>query len=366
MAKTLQQVIGAENLVGVIQGIKPGLPPVLPEAMLRPTDRVNGNIGTYMKVEGTRKTARLVYYGGPSVARKLKGVTEVGVVLIHSLENHTHKPTTLMNLKSVGSEVRQKMGRDEVARQTGDFKQLYVNLRQSAAISALAKGSIWFDSEGNLLPSASSAAVTVAFQIPAGNQNQLDVFGSGAIIGAKWSAAGTGIHTHIKNLKVASVKKTGYRITEAFYGGNVLDYFLTNTKLKEIINRNQRQQEAFLNNEIADGFLGLNWHPIYEQFYVDDSGTIQTMVGDNLVVFTPPPSPDWWGMIEGSYPVPTNIGVVADDAVGILDSSMLETFGMFSYAYQTPDPSTIKQLAGDTMLPVIKVPGAVFQATVHW
>ena len=255
MAKTLQQIIGAENLVGVIQGIKPGVPSVLPEAMLRPTDRVNGNIGTYLKVEGTRKTARLVYYGGPSVGRKMKGVTEVGVALMHFLENNMHKPTTLMNLKAIGSEIRQKMGRDEIARQTGSFKQLFVNARTSASISALAKGSIWFDGEGNLLPTAGSAAVTVDFQIPAGNQNQLDVLGAGNIIAAKWSGAGAAIHTHIKNLKVASVKKTGYRITEAFYGGNVLDYFLTNTKLKEIINRNQRQQEAFLNNEIADGFL---------------------------------------------------------------------------------------------------------------
>jgi hypothetical protein len=40
--------------------------------------------------------------------------------------------------------------------------------------------------------------------------------------------------------------------------------------------------------------------------------------------------------------------------------------GMFAYAVVTADPLTIKMVAGDTFLPVIKVPTAVFQATVNF
>lgn len=368
MAKTLRQILGAKNLCGVIQAVKPGLAAdILPPPMLRPTRTVEGDHCTYRKVSGTRKTAVLVHYGAPSVARSTSGVSEVAVRLLHSFEHIFHNPTTLMNLQNLADEGRQKLGQLEISRQTGEFKQLFQNLRVATIFSALILGHIYFDDEGNLLPSSSNHVVDVDYGIPAGNLNQLDILGDGAIIGASWNTAGTAIEKHMRDIITASRKLTGYRPTHCYYGSNVQGYLLGNTKLKEIINRNTALQTAFAGaNEIADGFLGIKkWIPLDEAFFVDQGGTVQSMMNANKIVLTPDPSPEWWEVVEGTYPVPTDIGAISADAAGALGNVAIRP-GMFSYAQVLSDPVTIKHLAGDTFLPIIKVPKAVFIGTVHF
>jgi len=364
MAKTLEQILGAKNLIGTIQGIKAGVPDdLVPQAMLTPTRAEEGNRATYTKVEGTRQTARIAMYGSPSQRTNLKGVSEVPITLLHTIEHIVHKPTTLMNLRNLDNESKQKLGMAEIARATKDFKQRFINLRVSAVYSMLTKGAIYFDSNGNLLPSSSGATVTVDFGVPAGNKNQLDVFGSGAIISASWATANTNIIKQVSDIKKAARKLTGYPLRYAFYGANILDYFLTNTKLKEIINRAPAYQQAFSQGEIADGLLGLNWRPLYEAFFADKDGTLQDWCGDDQVIFTPEPSPDWYEFIEGTYPVPTDLGKVSNSSEAAL-GNVVEVAGMFTYARLLDDPVTIKQIAGDTFLPVLKVPKAIFIADV--
>jgi len=63
--------------------------------------------------------------------------------------------------------------------------------------------------------------------------------------------------------------------------------------------------------------------------------------------------------------VPTNFEL-ANNATSAVDvaHSLREQAGMFSYAEMLTDPPSIKMVAGDTFLPVIKVPKAVFIADV--
>ncbi len=162
MSKTLEQILGAENLVGVIQGIKNGIPAdILPPQFLRVTRTVEGNRATYHRVEGTRKTARQVHYGAPSTERQKKDVEEVPVNLLHSIEHENHDPTVLLNLKQIGNEQRQKLGRDEIARQVGLFNTLFENLRLASVYSIFRDGHIYFDGDGNLLNSSAGAALDV-------------------------------------------------------------------------------------------------------------------------------------------------------------------------------------------------------------
>ncbi len=357
MSKTLDQILGAENLVGVIQGIKTGIPAdILPPQFMRTTRTVSGNRATYHRVNGTRKTARQVHYGSPSTERAKVGVTEVPVNLLHTIEHERHDPTVLMNLKAIGEERRQKLGRDEIARQVRLFNTLFDNLRLASVYSIFRDGHIYFDGDGNLLNDSSGATLDVDMVIADNNKDQLN-----GVIAASWATAGTNIHTHIKDLKIAARKLTGYPIKHAFYGGNILDHFLTNTKLSAIINRNAGMQVAFAGGEIPDGFLGLNWHPVYEAFFEDNDGTNQEFIDGDAVIFTPEPSPEWWEVIDGTYPVPRNIGNLASDATGAL-ANVMEVAGKFSYGLVTEDPVGIKHVAGDTFLPVLKVPDAMFLA----
>ena len=111
--------------------------------------------------------------------------------------------------------------------------------------------------------------------------------------------------------------------------------------------------------------FGVQWHPAYEAFYEDDTGTAQDLVGGDQILFTPEPSMDWLDWLEGTYPVPTNVGAIAADAIGAAGNVSVAS-GMFSYGQVLSDPVTVKHVAGDTFLPVLKVPKAIFVATVKF
>lgn len=378
--KTLQQILGGKNLCGVIEAVKGGVPgDVLPPAFLKATRTVEGNTGTYRKVQGTRKVARLATYGSPSRVRQLSGVSEVPITLLHSIESHNHSPSTLVNLQNMEDESRQRLGEQEVARQTAEFKQLFTNLRIAAVYSAIAHGAIYYDTEGNLL--ASDTGSKVDYGVPAagvggsGNKGHLaDAAGNASIIGAigagtgpsyKWSTATVKIHLQVKALRKAARKLTGYPLKYAFYGDNILDYFLSNNTIQNIMSRNSKIQDAIQGGEIPDDFMKLKWIPAGEAFFQDADGVNQDIFDANTVVFTPEIDRTWYELIDGTYPVPTNIGNLTEDASAALGSVIVKS-GVFSYAKVTDDPVGIKQVAGDTFLPVIKVPAAIFIATVHW
>ena len=364
MAKTVQQVLGADNLCGMIQGVVGGVPDtILPPSYLTPTRSVEGVVCSYDKIEGTRQTARRVAAGSPSVRRNTPGLAEVPVSLITTHEHFSHKAQVFLNLRAEGSEAKQKLGRDTIARQTGQFGRLFRNLRLSTVYSIFANGAIYFDGDGNLLPSSTGAVTTVDMKIPTGNTGSLNVEGDGAILSANWSTAGTDIPKQIRNLKDAALRLTGYPIMHAFYGKNIESYLLGNTLVKALIAGSPRLSEAFASGDsIPNGLMGLNWHPVSGAFYNDASGTNQTFFDEDACTFTPDASPEWWEVIEGSQAIPNGLGITSNalEALSMID----EATGAFSYAELTTDPVGIKHHGGDTFLPVAKVPGAMFVATV--
>lgn len=364
MSLDVRSILAGRNLTGVIQAIKPGLPEdCLPSELFDSSPSVvEGDSGTYYKVNGSRKTAKLSMYGSPSRRRTLSGVTEQPVKLAHYTENVEIKAATLVNLESEDGS-RQRLGESEVARQVEEVRQIMDNTRVAMLASAILSGYLYADGDGNILPSSSGATLTVDYGVPAGNRNQLDVFGAGAIISASWGTAGTSIVKQIQLLKKAARKKTGYPVEIALYGENILDYFLNNTQLKEIINRNPGYQAAFSQGEIPDGFLGLDWYPAYQFFYDDKDGTLQSILGADGIVFMPRPDVTWFEWKEGTYPIPSEVGIAGKDLSAALASVRLAQ-GMFAYGKLTDDPVGVTMVYGDTVLPIIKVPNAIFIADV--
>ena len=117
--------------------------------------------------------------------------------------------------------------------------------------------------------------------------------------------------------------------------------------------------------EILDGFLKMRWVNATEALYEDIDGNSQFFFGGDTVVFTPDVKDDgWWGFVEGSYPVPQDVGSVDSDMVSMIRSGLKSTFGMFSYCLVMPDPVTIIQYFGDTMLPILGVPKSIYIADV--
>ena len=358
MATSLDQVLGFRNLTGIAQGVIGGVPSdILPSGFTQTTRRIEGDRGAYKRVNSTRETARLVHYGSASRRRGMQEVAEIPFVALHTFEHQFHDISTLIQLERMESPELQQLGEQEIARQTQEFARHFSNLRIACIYSALARGRIDFDSDGNLLATG-TGSVAVDFSIPANNQNQLN-----GIIGTTWATDTTDIAGDIKAIKEQARKDTGYPIRHAFYGANVFEYIISNTALGNLINGSPAISQTFSAAEIPNGFLGLNWHPANEAFFVDNDGNTNDFWGEDLIVFTPEPSPEWWEVVEGSFAVPTNMAVT-NDANAVRAGSMTKVFGGFSYAHPSLDPPGIKHLAGDTFVPLIKVPGAVFLADV--
>jgi hypothetical protein len=389
MGVQLAQVLGAKNIIGVIEKVKPGLrEKTLPPELLTPSRKVSGNYGTYHRTIGERRAARVTNYGAPAQTYEATGVEEVAVNFIHAFQDFAINPSALMNLLDEGNENRQRIGMETIGRQTGDFARTFRNLRVAAITMMLANGKIMWDAQGRLTlnsgtTGASPAARTVNYQIPSTNQGQLPVPRYNAngqvvnnpIISATWSNVATDMLTQLNTIKQIAVLQTGYPLVHAFCGINVKSYIFNNTGYKDYMKRNTGAQDALIKNKIVDGFADFQWHEMYESFYSQDlpnPGAALTanqaipIFGPDSVVFTPDFDEPWYELIEGSFPIPTD-AILAKDAMELMDS-LEEAYGHFGFAKMGVDkqPSSIVEFQGDTFLPAILVPYAIYQATVKF
>jgi len=365
MSTSLQEVLGYRNLTGIAQAVLSGVPAdILPAPFMQETRRIEGDRGSYKRVNGNRQLARAVHYGSPSIRREQLGIVDVPFVCIHSVENMFHDMTTLTALERYDSPALQELGQQEIARQTREFATYFTNLRISSIYSALSQGAIYFDSSGNMLPSSTGAdtARTVDYGISSDHNGTgtTVITGCGGTF-ASWATAGTDIIGQVNALKEQSRKDTGYPIRHAFYGANLPEHFASNTTMANLINGSSNLSQVFASGVIPQGLLGLQWHPFNEAFFVDSNDATQDWCGANQIVFTPEPSTDWWDLVVGSYAVPSNVNVVGD--ANSAAASMSTVYGQFSYAHPSLDPPGVKQVAGDTFLPVLKVPDAIFIIT---
>jgi len=189
----------------------------------------------------------------------------------------------------------------------------------------------------------------------------LNVFGGGNLL-TNWKAATPNILGQLKAVKKAGRKLTGHPITHAFYGVNIPGYIAADPVLQSIIRGSQRVAEEAITAEIPSSVGNLKWFPIDQAFFVDQTGVAKDWAGDDVIVFTPDPSTDWWEVIEGTYPVPRSIQLAND--LGAVLGNLQQVAGPFSYAQVTTNPVSLQHFAGDTFLPIIKNPAAVFIAKV--
>jgi hypothetical protein len=367
MAETLQQILGARNLIGRITDIVNGVPEdLLPSGFLTANRTTEGDRGEYLRIEGTRQTSTISRYGAPARNQEPIGIKNTPVKLLHAFETFNHDPTVLQLLISEsgnGSMMRQQLGRETVERQIEVFGTRFKNLRMSAVYSALAIGKISYDSSGNLVPPASQSGAfqTIDFGVPAGNQGQLNVFGGGNLL-TNWTATTPNILKQLKAVKKAARKLTGFPITHAFYTESIPSYIANDPVISNIIKGSSRIAEQTISAEIPEAVGNLNWLPIDQAFFVDQNMTAQDWFTDPMVVFTPDPNVEWWEFIEGTYPVPRSIQLAADLEAAL--GNFQQVAGPFSFASININPPSLAHYAGDTFLPVIKNPKAVFIATI--
>lgn len=349
----LQQLMGSRELSSAINTPSGGLPNGFPPGFFTRTRKIRGAAASWKQYPNTRVAASIGTYGGSSKNVDNAGFSTRSAVAIHSFESQQFGQDVFNTLDGVGGGA-DEMGIAELQRQTADFRRRFVNLRIHALQSTLALGAI-YKAGGTVLPTSSGATETIDMGVPANNKGTCN-----GIIGTKWDQPTATVLTDIDELQAAQVKAGNPPLRYAYYGQGVPEALINNPAIAKLIAGS---------NSLADGFasgipdaLKMKWLPVGSMFHESAAG-VQTDMFSKLCVFTPDPlEGDWYEMLEGSYSVPSAPGMAADAAS--LAANLETRYGMFSYAEFSKDPVGIKQYAGDTFLPVLKVPSAVFIATV--
>lgn len=361
----LEQILGYVPLTKSIQATTMGIPKKFPESFFRTKDgdKVIGNKARYVRVTGERRTARRVEYGSPALKADLRPIGEVDVVLNHLYEE---LPLDVMTLKYLRDKESYEYDKtlSEVTRQVQAFATKFANTRIASVARVLKAGVLYWDNQGNFLPSSSGAFQTHSFQMSANNQNQLN-----GIISASWATPTTDIPLQLRLLKKQAVRQTGYPLKYAFYGENIPTYLTNNNYVIEYLARNNTMQTKWLESdggEIPDGLFGYTWVPVYESFFEDSAGTNQDLWDADAVTFTPDPEQpagmEWWRMMEGSFEVPTTINVMTDAEAAVRSTKTI--YGMGGYSLLTPNPVRVAAFTFDTFLPILANPDVIFQADV--
>ena len=365
MAFSIEQILGYVPLTAAVEKVKSGVPRTLPPAFYaRPkADQVLGDKASNIAYSGTRKVARIAPYGAPP--RQITQLPREAqpIVLLHAIENLPFKQELFLQLRNLDSYTVQRMAAMEIAFQAQQAGMRFENLDSTAVHMMLANGKLWFDSDGNLLPTSSGADLTVDYGVPAGNKDQLDVFGGGAIIDASWATTSTKIVRHLKKIQRAAVQLTGYPLKYAIYGANIPGYLGVNDEFKEYLARNPRYNTGYVQSgDISEGTVDLIWVNGSNLFFEDNDGSRQQIVADDAIIFTPDISDNrTYTIHEGSYPVPKTL-MMAQDVMQLLANYEI-MYGPFGFAMMNP-PHQIIGVYGDTFLPRLKVPSAFFMADV--
>lgn len=363
MAYDILQILGWKKLLGVIEKVSTGVPNPFPAQFFTIKKPCEFDSGSYTITRGTRTVAKRSPYGGAAHNRKLVEVGEQSVKLVHSFESIFIDPRVFMQLRQKDTYERD-VKLSEIMRQVAEFTANFQNLRISMLASMLAKGAIYFDADGSLLPSSSGADVTVDYLVPANNQNQLN-----GIIDVSWSNPDADIPTQLSQLDEQSLQDTGKPIKVAFYGRKIPRYLAQNTFAAEYLARNPGANADYLNlkgerlgGRVPQGLFGLQWIPVNTSFFEDSSATNQTWFGVDQVTFTPEIDESWYELLEGSIPVPTTIDVIQN--VESLDSNVRMAQGMFAYAQVSANPVNLSIYHGDTVLPMCKNGAAMYVSDV--
>lgn len=356
---TFREMLGTRNLMGLIESVRSGIPAGVPESFFTVKERVNGDTFSWFLDQAERKSAQLTRRGSPARVVAQKGLDIKSAQIGATFESQAFDLYKLENLLTPNQQV-DDMGRQEITRQTKKFRARFDNLRKYMVHTALAKGILWFDGDGNALPSASGAVITIDFSVPANNKNQLN-----GIIAVDWSTATAPIIGDLRAIKKQAMRLSGYPLQFALYGAAIPEYIADNTQAQAYITGNPSlaAQRVTGAGEIPSNFGGLEWIPFDQTYMVDQNDAIQELVADDAVIFCPSPALDWWMPVEGSAFVPRRLKTGPGDAASML-ADWQKVFGRYSYATEEHNPPSLVQFAGDVFTPFIVVPEAIFIADV--
>ena len=354
---SLGDILSITKQVGIVQETLSGLPvDGMPSALLNTfNDDFEGNKGSYMRVLGARDTAKFKEYGAKGHTANPEDVSEEQITLLSSGEEKAFNAMDIVLLKGgdPGNIARLETKMDN---ERENFIARFTYLRISAVCSVIATGKVSYDSDYNLLPTDSGAFNTIDFGIPATNQGDID-----GIISASWATATTDIPAQVQLIKRKSVTDTGFQLTTALYGANILTYLAKNENVSaQWAGQNSNMSDEILRGNIPQGMLGIrDWMYFGDAYYIDSAGVKQFWIDDDAIIFIPDVTSAWYEIGQGTTPVASTWDMQNGITEALNSISILR--GMYGYAYVDQE-MRIKWAHGDCFCPILKNADVVYIA----
>ena len=322
-----------------------------------------------------------------SVIHRQKIGTAYGALLRVAEKLHIYDEE-IMNLRPPGAPIGTLDSRGEqwVVRQVDFMTRRHSNLMEYLLAKTL-QGGFGLARSGEMYYvtalSASGNEYDIDMNIPASHKSQLAVGTGGAnVISQSWADASADIVTQMLQLRQAAIRETGYDQTEVWCSSTTIGNLMNNVSLQSIAGSANRTWNTFTkapavgvdpaNRTLGGMTVSFNAIP-WLTFNVNDvvmsvgsstdpqgsDGTTTTLapriIPENTVIFTPKPDNDWLTIYEGQEPIQEQVGG---------QSTVVKGFHTWSRRLPVAAPPSREAYMIDNFLPAIRVPNAVYVATV--
>ena len=270
----------------------------------------------------------------------------------------------LVNRRQLGQAVTviDSMGENYIMRQKRYMAELVGNMIEFQT-AALLRGSYTFDQVGDELRNAfTGGEETIDFQIPAGNKNQLDMLGAGAIVGASWATASTNLVNDVYQVNQAMNALTGMGVEHAICNGVTIQYLLNNDFIKAQAGTSNTPFEQFERSGpgrftiVFRAIPWVKWHIIEYGLNLWDGSSAfaeTVLIANDNVTFLPTPNPPWVQYLNGGE-------VVTEGPNG----TRAFRSGFYAYGFPAWNPSGWNLCTVHNGFPALYIPQAIATADV--
>jgi hypothetical protein len=262
-------------------------------------------------------------------------------------------------------------------------KKQFVSLAQRAVnhrvllLMGMLRGMLYGHAVGDTVYydfTSAGAIFNIDYKMPSGNQTDLNINGSGAVIAASWATASTDIPGHVATLRAQISQLYGGDIEVAMCSGK--------TFVKIVENDNIRALAGSANVPVIYGQIefesGKNWDGStiklrmatatfpaipWLTWIISDAGMFvgapgsETWVAvfpEGKVWFGPKPSPEFFEMLIGPETIVEKPG-----------GAPSMRYGLYAWSMYTGDPAAVQCYIVDNCLPANYIPAASCWATVY-
>jgi hypothetical protein len=354
---SVADVLSWVPLTEAVEVIRGGIPRPLIDPFYNLREEISGNVASYINWQGTRQLARMTPYGSrPAPTNKLS-LSSTNVVLLNYLEEMPFQEDLIKILRQWEEYKPQQMfALRNMTWQGEEFSRRFDNAEAAAIHGFIAYGAIYFDNQGNMLPSASGAFQIVSQYIgnsvPSTNTGTL-----GGLLTGSFADPDYDIVTFLtQKLRPRALEDTNYRTETAIYGANIPGYFAINQYTTKQWGFQKEFALPYLyKGQVPERFCDFNWINASEMYFQDNTATNQLQFPPDQITFMPKIDKKVWTVYVGSTLVPTSFGPLLDGPA-MLKGGYAEKFGRYRFAWIPQGTTSIMDTAGHVFIPRMKIP----------